>query len=69
MDYKLVCLTNDMWKTFKEKYIFNIKNNIKYSIIDEVEVEKTDSNSIEDDNIDELEKLAAEIFENNVEIR
>ncbi len=66
--YKLVCLSLDDWNECKEKYIFNTKNNIKYSIINEAEEES--NNIIDDDESnDELEKLAAEIFEDNVDIR
>lgn len=65
MDYKFVCLNNDEWKKNQEKYIFNIKNKIKYSIIEE----EVFLNPLENENTDELEKLAAEIFDNNVEIK
>ena len=65
MDYKFVCLNNDDWKKNQEKYIFNIKNKIKYSIIEE----EVSLNPLENENSDELEKLAAEIFDNNVEIK
>ena len=66
MDYKFACLDNEQWKENQEKYIFNIKNKIKYSIIEETE-ENLDPSVNED--TDELEKLAAEIFDNNVEIK
>ena len=65
MEYKFVCLNNDNWKKNQEKYIFNIKNKIKYSIIEE----EVSLNPLENENSDELEKLAAEIFDNNVEIK
>lgn len=67
MSYKFICLDNDEWKENQEKYIFNIKNKIKYSIIEEAD-ESYDNPSINEDT-DELEKLAAEIFDNNVEIK
>ena len=67
MDYKFVCLDQNEWKENQEKYIFNIKNNIKYSIIEEAEEDFLDPSVNED--VDELEKLAAEIFDNNVEIK
>ena len=67
MKYKFVCLSNDEWKENQEKYIFNIKNKIKYSIIEETEENVPDPS--ENENADELEKLAAEIFDNNVEIK
>ena len=67
MNYKFVCLDNSSWKENQEKYIFNIKNNIKYSIIEESDEDY--SNPLQNENTDELEKLAAEIFDNNVEIK
>ena len=67
MDYKLVCLDNEKWKENQEKYIFNVKNKITYSIIDEKEEDSLDPSVNE--NTDELENLAAEIFGENVEIK
>ena len=71
MEYKFVCLDGSMWNNFKEKYIFNIKNKIKYSIIDEEaeSLQDLDATSMPEENSDELEKLASEIFDNQVEIR
>ena len=71
MEYKFVCLDLQKWEENKEKYIFNIKNKIKYSIIDEVEVNNSNDslNPLDNENTDELEKLAAEIFDNNIEIK
>ncbi|MBR1417151.1 MAG: DNA polymerase III subunit gamma/tau [Bacilli bacterium] len=70
LEHKFICLSQKKWEECKEKYVFNIKNNVKYSIIDEVEENsKSDVDKQEMDNNDELEKLAAEIFEDNVEIR
>ena len=59
---------NPKSKENQEKYIFNIKNKIKYSIIEEAD-DFSLENPIENENSDELEKLAAEIFDNNVEIK
>ncbi|MBE6159186.1 MAG: DNA polymerase III subunit gamma/tau [Firmicutes bacterium] len=71
-EYKFVCLDNSMWNEEKDKYVFNMKNKIKYSIIDETE-EKSDElsteNAIKSNNTDELESLASEIFGDNVEIK
>ena len=67
MNYKLVCLDEEEWNENKEKYVFNIKNKIKYSIIEEESDDSLDPSVNED--TDELEKLAAEIFDNNVEIK
>ena len=68
MKYKIVCLNEEEWNENKEKYIFNIKNNIKYSIIEEAE-DNFLNDPKENENVDELEKLAAEIFDNKVEIK
>ena len=71
-EYKFVCLDNSMWKEEQDKYIFNMKNKIKYSIIDETEEESDElstENAIKSNNSDELESLASEIFGDNVEIK
>lgn len=66
MKYKFVCLSEKNWKNEQKNYIFNVKNNIKYSIIEEAE---ENSNPIVNENTDELEKIAAEIFDSNIEIK
>lgn len=66
MKYKFVCLSEKNWKNEQKNYIFNVKNNIKYSIIEEAE---ENSNPIVNENSDELEKIAAEIFDSNIEIK
>jgi DNA polymerase-3 subunit gamma/tau len=71
-EYKFVCLDNSMWNEEKDKYVFNMKNKIKYSIIDETEEESDElstENAIKSNNSDELESLASEIFGDNVEIK
>ena len=71
-EYKFVCLDNSMWNEEKDKYVFNMKNKIKYSIIDETEEESNElstENAIKSNNTDELESLASEIFGDNVEIK
>ena len=70
-DYKFVCLDPDSWNENKNKYVFNIKNNIKYSIIDESEDDSglSTQNAIRSNEDDELESLAEEIFGRNVEIK
>ena len=71
-EYKFVCLDNSMWNEEKDKYVFNMKNKIKYSIIDETDEETNDlstENAIKSNNSDELESLASEIFGDNVEIK
>ena len=70
--YKFVCLDNSLWNEEKDKYVFNLKNNIKYSIIDESEDDSNElsiDNAIDSNNSDELESLATEIFGNNYEIK
>ena len=59
-----IALTDKEWDKTKQEYINNLKNNIKYSIIDETvaEIEVDEDNS-------ELEQLASEIFGNDVEIK
>ena len=70
MEYRFVCLSESEWNKEKEQYVFNLKNKIKYSIIEEVEESDNAIENVEiDENADELEKLAAEIFDNNVEIK
>lgn len=66
MEYKFICLSINEWDENKKQYLFNKKNNIKYSIIEEPE-EALDPSVNED--VDELEKLAAEIFDSNIEIK
>ncbi len=70
--YKFVCLDTSSWNEEKDKYVFNLKNKIKYSIIDETEDDSdglTTENAIKSNNTDELESLASEIFGDNVEIK
>ena len=69
-EYKFVCITVKKWEEEKVKYINNLKNNIKYSIIEEAEETSELPLELQDSKEnDELEKLAAEIFEDNVEFR
>ena len=69
MKYRFVCLDDSKWKECKEKYILNIKNHVKYSIIDEVDDDFNSLSNFNEEKSDELEKLAAEIFDDNVEIK
>lgn len=64
--YRIVCLSNSLWEKEKKDYIFNVKNNKKYSIIDE-DVNVFNTNIDTESN--ELESLANEIFGNNIEIK
>lgn len=69
MEYKFVCLDVNKWNEYKEKYIFNIKNNIKYSIIEELEPVLSIDEASKSNEDSELENLANEIFGDNVEIK
>ena len=68
MDCKLIAITNDKWNKIKLEYINNIKNGIKYSIINE-EISTIADNDKKNDNNKQLEELANEIFGSNVEIK
>jgi hypothetical protein len=50
-EYDIWVITNSEWKSISKKYIEDIKNGIKYEIMDEIE-----------ENNDELEKLANNVF-------
>lgn len=58
--YKLVSISNQRWQREREKYIKNIKSGYTYTMIDD--------NIILGENTSELEKLASEIFGDNVKI-
>lgn len=60
-EYKLVSISPKEWEDARNKYIANLKNGYKYTMMD-------DSIIIEE-NTSELEKLANEIFGNNYEIK
>ena len=60
-EYKLVSISPKEWEEARNKYIANLKNGYKYTMMD-------DSIIIEE-NTSELEKLANEIFGNNYEIK
>ena len=61
---RFIALSDKDWQKNKQDYINNLKNGIKYSIIDEKFAENDD-----DSNNSELEQLATEIFGDNVEIK
>ena len=50
-EYDIWVITNSEWRSISKKYIEDIKNGIKYEIMDEIE-----------ENNDELEKLANNVF-------
>lgn len=58
--YKLVSISNQRWQREREKYIKNIKSGYTYTMIDD--------NIILGENTSELEKLASEIFGDNIKI-
>ena len=60
-EYKLMSISPKEWEEARNKYIANLKNGYKYTMMD-------DSIIIEE-NTSELEKLANEIFGNNYEIK
>ena len=60
-EYKLVSISPKEWEEARNKYIANLKNGYKYTMMD-------DSIIIEE-NTSELEKLANEIFGNNYETK
>ena len=60
-EYKLVSISPKEWEEARNKYIANLKNGYKYTMMD-------DSIIIEE-NTSELERLANEIFGNNYEIK
>ena len=65
IDCRFVALIEDDWKKAKEEYINNLKNNYKYSIMEEEIVQNVRKNEQEE----KLEALANEIFGSDVEIR
>lgn len=68
LNCKFVAISNEKWQKLKIKYINNIKSGYKYSIIDEELSTNSDFASTKNDNV-KLEKLANEIFGNDVEIK
>ena len=65
LECKFVAISEENWNKSKEEYKNNLKNGIKYSIIEETLFE----DGVMDANSSELESLANEIFGDNVEIR
>lgn len=62
---KFIALDNKDWEITKNNYINNLKNNIKYSIINEDQNDQ----KVQQSGNNKLEVLANEIFGNNVEIK
>jgi DNA polymerase-3 subunit gamma/tau len=65
--YKLITLSLKKWEEEKNKYINNLKNGNKYSIIEE-DFDVVSENDSNNGNTD-LEKLASSIFGNDIEIK
>ena len=61
LNYKLVSISTKRWNVEKEKYIKNIRSGFNYKLIDD--------NIVIEENLSELEKLAADIFGNNYEVK
>ena len=38
--YSIIAISAEEWKNYKEEYINNLKNNVKYEYIEEKEVKK-----------------------------
>ncbi len=53
--YKMIALNTEEWKKVKNKYIIDMNNHIKYEIKEEIK--------LDDDQKDELEELANDIFD------
>ena len=56
--YKFIALTENKWNEEKKEYIANLKNKYEYQYIEEPKQE-----NIEEKNIDNIEKIAYDIFD------
>ena len=56
--YKFIALTENKWNEEKKEYIANLKNKYEYQYIEEAKQE-----NIEEKNIDNIEKIAYDIFD------
>ncbi|HAB67411.1 MAG TPA: hypothetical protein DCE23_08600 [Firmicutes bacterium] len=59
--YRFAAINEDLWLKETEKYRFNLKNKIEYNYIAE-EKDAEEAPKVEEDNLDELESLAKDIF-------
>ena len=57
-EYKFICLTENEWNEEKQEYITNLKNKHEYHYIEEPKIEQ-----VEENNIDNIEKIAYDIFD------
>ena len=73
LDHKIIFITADEWNQEKQKYITNLKNNIKYELIDENDVDDSEEISVQpevendDDNL--IQKVTDLFGKDNVEIK
>lgn len=63
IDMLFAAVTDDLWKKEVEKYRINLKNKIKYKYIDEKVLSSDIETSDNDIDVDEIEKVASEIFD------
>ena len=57
-EYKFICLTENKWNEEKQEYIINLKNKHEYHYIEEPKIEQVEENTI-----DNIEKIAYDIFD------
>ena len=57
-NYKFIALTENKWNEDKEKYIINLRNKQEYHYIEEPKIEQ-----VEENHIDNMEKIAYDIFD------
>jgi DNA polymerase-3 subunit gamma/tau len=67
--YKLVALNASSWKKYKEDYIYHLKNHIKYDMIEENILNNNVQSENNSSQSNDLEKLANEIFGNDIEVK
>ena len=58
IDYKFIALTENKWNEEKQEYIKNLKNKYQYQYIEEPKLEQ-----VEENNVDNIEKIAYDIFD------
>ena len=63
IDMLFAAVNDDLWKKEVEKYRINLKNKIKYRYIDEKVLSSDIETSDNDIDVDEIEKVASEIFD------
>ena len=58
LDYKFIALTEGKWNEEKQEYIKNLKNKQEYHYMEEPKLEQ-----VEENNVDNIEKIAYDIFD------